>query len=234
MPSLKANGIEINYEIKGQGPPLTMIMGMSCSLRQWEWMTDLLSETFQIITFDNRGAGKSGKPDIEYSTEMLAKDTFCLLEELKIKKSHVFGISFGGMIAQKFALMFPEVTDCLVLGATMPNFNHFPPSPETLESFQSSALVPIQESVQIIMKLFYSKEFFQKEPALAAKVKEIMITEKEEQSIDIMYRQIGAGMEHDTSEEVRNITAPTLVICGDEDLIAPIRNSRFLTDQILH
>ena len=66
MPILKANGIEIHYEIKGQGPPLTMIMVMSCSLRQWEWMTDLLSDTFQVITFDNRGAGKSGKPDIEY------------------------------------------------------------------------------------------------------------------------------------------------------------------------
>jgi pimeloyl-ACP methyl ester carboxylesterase len=209
-----------------------MIMGMSCSLRQWEWMTDLLSDTFQVITFDNRGAGKSGKPDIEYTTEMLAKDTFCLLEELKIKKSHIFGISFGGMIAQRFALMFPEMTDRLVLGATMPNFTLFSPSETTVESFQSSALVPIPESVQIVMKLFYTNDFFQEKPDLVAKIKEIMSAEKEEQSIDIMYRQIGAGMEHDTAGVVSNITSPTLIICGEKDLIAPIENSRFLAAEI--
>ena len=76
MPTITANGIKINYNVKGKGPALTMIMGMSCSLRQWEWMSDILSNTFQVITFDNRGAGSSDKPDIDYSTEMLAKDTF--------------------------------------------------------------------------------------------------------------------------------------------------------------
>ncbi len=160
MPTLKANGIEINYETKGQGPPLTMIMGMSCSLNQWAWMTDILSDTFQVITFDNRGSGKSSKPDIEYSTEMLAEDTFCLLKELGIKKSHIFGISFGGMIAQRFAFMFPGATDHLVLGATMPSFNRFPPSPETLASFQSSSLANASESVQIVMALFIQKIFY--------------------------------------------------------------------------
>jgi pimeloyl-ACP methyl ester carboxylesterase len=232
MPILKANGIEIHYEIKGQGPPLTMIMGMSCSLRQWEWMTNLLSDTFQIITFDNRGAGKSGKPDIEYSTEMLAKDTFCLLEELQIKKSHIFGISFGGMIAQRFALMFPEITDRLVLGATMPNFTRFPPSETTVESFQASSLAEMSESVQIVMELFFTNDFLQNNLETVAKVKEIMITEKKEQSLDILYRQIGAGMEHDMLGEVKNIASPTLVICGNKDLIAPIENSRFLASEI--
>ena len=232
MPTITANGIKINYNVKGKGPALTMIMGMSCSLRQWEWMADILSNTFQVITFDNRGAGSSDKPDIDYSTEMLAKDTFCLLEELKIKKSHIFGISFGGMIAQRFALMFPDMIDRLVLGATMPSFNRFPPSPKTLESFQSSALVAASESVQIVMGLFYNKEFFVNNPEVTARVKNIMIKEKEEQGLDILYRQLGAAMEHDTLEDVKKITAPTLVICGTEDLIAPITNSRFMAEQI--
>ncbi len=232
MPTLKANGIEINYETKGQGPPLTMIMGMSCSLRQWAWMADILSDTFQVITFDNRGAGKSSKPDIDYSTEMLAEDTFCLLKELGIKKSHIFGISFGGMIAQRFALMFPDATDHLVLGATMPSFSRFPPSPETLESFQSSSLVAGAESVQIVMELFYTKNFLQNSPETAAEVKDIMIREKEEQGMDILYRQLGAAAEHDTLDNVNKITAPTLVICGTGDLISPIANSRFMADQI--
>jgi len=232
MPTLKANGIEINYETKGQGPPLTMIMGMSCTLRQWAWMTDILADSFQVITFDNRGAGKSSKPDIDYSTEMLAEDTFCLLKELGIKKSHIFGISFGGMIAQRFAFMFPGATDRLVLGATMPSFNRFPPSPETLEAFQSSSLAAASESVQIVMELFYTKNFLHNSLETATKVKDIMIKEKEEQGLDILYRQLGAAAEHDMLEEVKQITAPTLIICGTNDLISPIANSRFMAGQI--
>ena len=183
MPTITANGIEINYEIKGQGPSLTMILGMEGSIRQWEWMADILSDTFQVITFDNRGAGKSGKPDIEYSTEMLAKDTFCLLEELKIKKSHIFGISFGGMIAQRFALMFPEVTDRLVLGATMPNFTLFPPAETTVETFQTAALMSIPESVQIMMELFFTKDFFQKSLIWLQSFKETMSAEKRRKAL---------------------------------------------------
>jgi len=59
-----------------------------------------------------------------------------------------------------------------------------------------------------------------------------MIAEKEEQSMEIMYRQMGAAMEHDMLDDIKNIKAPTLVICGDEDLIAPIENSRFLAKEI--
>lgn len=232
MPILKANQIKLNYEIKGEGPPLTMIMGMSCSLRQWQWMTDKLSETFQVITFDNRGAGLSDKPDIEYSTELMAKDIRSLLNQLGINKSHIFGISFGGMIAQRFALMFPEMTDCLVLGATMPSFDRFPPSSATIESLQKSSLAPVPDSVQIVMELFFTQDFLQSRPEDAAKIKEIMIKEKNEQSLDILYRQMGAAMAHNLLEDVQKIKAPTLVICGDEDLIAPVENSRFLSSEI--
>ena len=232
MPTLTINGLEINYEVKGQGPALTMIMGISCSLRQWTWMRDVLSKNFKVITFDNRGSGKSDKPDIDYTTEMLAEDTFLLLKQLGITKSHIFGVSFGGMIAQRFALMYPQITDHLVLGATMPSFDCFAPSPETVESLQVSSLADISESVQIVMELFFTQDFLQNKPEDAAKIKEIMIKEKEEQSLDILYRQMGAAMAHNVLEEVNNITAPTLVICGDKDLIAPIENSCFLADQI--
>jgi len=232
MPTLKANQIKINYEIKGEGPPLTMIMGMSCSLRQWQWMTDKLSETFQVITFDNRGAGMSDKPDIEYTTELMAEDIHSLLSQLGINKSHIFGISFGGMIAQRFALMFPEITDGLVLGATMPSWDRFPPSSATIEALQTSSLAPASESVQIVMELFFTPDFLQNKPVDAAKIKEIMIKEKEEQRLDILYRQMGAAMGHDMVNNVKNIKVPTLVICGTKDLIAPIENSRFLARKI--
>lgn len=186
MPTLTANGINIYYEIKGQGPPLTLIMGQSCSLNQWKWMADILSGSFQVITFDNRGAGRSEKPDVAYSMEMLATDTRCLLEKLGIAKSHVFGVSFGGMIAQRFALMYPDAVDRLILGATMPNYYRFPPTQETIEALQSSALVSLQDRVKIIMDLFYTTDFSLKHPARAEEIHQIMCTEKEEQAAEII------------------------------------------------
>jgi len=232
MPTLTANGIDIYYELRGQGPPLTLIMGQSCSLHQWKWMADILSGRFQVITFDNRGAGRSEKPDVAYSTAMMATDTRCLLEKLGIAKSHVFGVSFGGMIAQKFALMYPDAVDRLILGATMPNYYRFPPTQETIEALQSSALLSLPEGVKIIMNLFYTTDFFSKHPARAEEIHQIMCTEKEEQAQNIMYRQMGAGMEHNTLNELNNIKNASLIICGDDDPITPVENSRYMATKI--
>jgi len=55
MASVNANGIEIYYQTNGNGPPLTLIMGLGCSARQWQWMLPVLSTAFQVIAFDNRG-----------------------------------------------------------------------------------------------------------------------------------------------------------------------------------
>ena len=232
MATVKANGLEIYYEITGNGPSLTMIMGLGCSSRQWEWMVPLLSRSFQVLTFDNRGAGRTGKPDMEYTTDLFAEDTCALLNTLRIEKTHIFGISVGGMIAQKFALKYPEKVNRLVLGCTMPNFYHLPPAAEDLQSMQESQLLPPDDSVEVMMQLFLSKKYFAANPDQTAKLKRIMLIEKEEQGAEAFLRQLGAAMNHDTLDEIKNITAPTLVISGSLDPIAPVENARFLAGQI--
>ena len=232
MATVKANGIELFYEITGSGPPLTMIMGLGCSSRQWQWMVPLLAESFKVITFDNRGVGRTSKPDMEYSTDLFAEDCAALLNALDIERTHIFGISVGGMIAQKCALNYPEMVDRLVLGCTMPNFFHLPPAAEDSERMQSSQLLPPDESVDVMMRLFLSETFFNESPDHAAALKEIMLTEKMEQGEDAFLLQLGAAMGHDTLEQVKDISAPTLIIAGDVDPMAPVANSRFLAEQI--
>jgi len=232
MATVKANGIEIYYEIAGDGPPLTMIMGLGCSSRQWQWMVPLLAESFQVITFDNRGVGRTDKPDMEYSTDLFADDIAALLNAVNIDRTHIFGISVGGMIAQKFVLNHPELVDRLVLGCTMPNFFHLPPATEDSQRMQESQLLPADESVDVMMRLFLSENFFTESPDLVAQLKEVMLTEKLEQGEDAFLLQLGAGMSHDTLEQVKHITAPTLVITGDLDPMAPVENARFLAEQI--
>ena len=232
MATVKANGIEIFYEITGSGPPLTMIMGLGCSSRQWQWMLPLLAESFRVITFDNRGVGRSGKPDGEYTTDLFADDTAALLTTLGIDKTHVFGISVGGMIAQKFALNHPEKVDHLMLGCTMPSFFHLPPAAENVERLQGSQLLPPGSGVDEIIHLFLSETFCGEHPERVAALKEIMLIEKREQGEDAFFLQLGAAMDHDTLEQVKYIEAPTLVITGDADPVAPVENARFLAAQI--
>ena len=232
MPTIKANGIEIYYEVTGSGPPLTLIMGLGCSARQWQWMVSVFAESFQVITFDNRGVGRTGKPDMDYTTEMFADDTHGLLKALKIDKTHLLGASVGGMIAQRFALKYPGMLDRLVLGCTMPNFTHLSPTDEVLQRMQKSQMVSLDEGVEIMMRLFLSEQFFTDKPDQTAKLREVMTTEKKEQGTDAFLRQLGAAMTHDTLNEVKDIKAPTLAITGELDPIAPVENARFLAEQI--
>ena len=234
MATVQANGIEIYYEITGSGPPLTLIMGLACSARQWEWMVPVLAESFQVITFDNRGVGRTSKPDMDYTTDMFAEDTCALLNTLGIVKSHIFGVSVGGMIAQKFALKYPDMVDRLILGCTMPNFTHIPPTPDDSQILQESQVVPFEEGVEKMMQLFLTEQFFKAEPDQVARLKEVMMIEKKEQGQEPFYRQLGAAMNHTTLNDVKDITVPTLIISGTADRMVPIENARFLAEQIPH
>jgi pimeloyl-ACP methyl ester carboxylesterase len=132
VPKVQANGIEIVYEETGDaaGPPLLLITGLSGQLISWpaEFIERLRKKGYRIITFDNRDAGLStsldaaGYPNIigmiarmpgaepPYTIEDMADDTAGLLDALGIERAHIFGISMGGMIAQAFAIRYPERT----------------------------------------------------------------------------------------------------------------------------
>ena len=115
---VKANGIEINYEIEGSGPWLTMSHSLACNLHMWDPQMPALTKKFKVLRFDTRGHGQSSAPAGEYTLEQLADDLKGLLDALKIKQTHYAGLSMGGMIAQAFALKYPGVFQSMVLADT--------------------------------------------------------------------------------------------------------------------
>jgi len=112
------NGIKISYRIFGNGFPVIFIHGYGAKKEIWKPQVVEISKRFQVITFDLRGTGESDRPNIPYTMKMMAEDVNGLAEFLKIKKAHIIGRSFGGMIAQNFALLFPQKVEKLVLIAT--------------------------------------------------------------------------------------------------------------------
>lgn len=109
------DNLDIYYEIHGRGPPLLLIHGLGSSTRDWELQRDYFASGFQVIVFDVRGHGRSGKPPGPYSVRQFAADTVGLLRQLGTAPAHVVGLSMGGMIAFQLALDAPELVGTLTI-----------------------------------------------------------------------------------------------------------------------
>ncbi len=115
---IKTNGIEINYEIAGEGPWLTLSHSLACNLHMWDDQMAALTKKFKVLRFDTRGHGRSDAPPGPYTLEQMADDVKGLLDALGIKHTHWMGLSMGGMIGETFALKYPGVFQSMVLADT--------------------------------------------------------------------------------------------------------------------
>ena len=114
MPTAQIGDIHMHYDTRGQGEPLLLIMGYRGSGFMWgEEFITLLSRSFQVIYFDNRGTGLSDKPNTLYTIPIMADDAAGLLRHLGIRQADVVGVSMGGMIAQELVLRHPQMVDDL-------------------------------------------------------------------------------------------------------------------------
>ena len=114
MPGIKVNSININYETDGSGPAVVFINGLTMTLAGWAYQIQPFSKSYSLLRYDCRGQGGSEKPLEPYTQEMHAEDLNALLTSLGIEKAHIVGLSNGGMIAQHFALKYPEKTGAIV------------------------------------------------------------------------------------------------------------------------
>ena len=119
MPVVRVGDIDMYYELHGEGPPVVVICGLGGVLSDTEWLTRALAEVNRVLVFDNRGAGRTDKPEAPYSIPMMAADTDGLMDALGIRQASVLGISMGGRIALELALSYPDRVSRLILVSTM-------------------------------------------------------------------------------------------------------------------
>ena len=108
MSKVQANGIEFYYERHGKGYPLILIYGLPNHVGRWEKIIPELKDFFEVIVFDNRGAGRTEASPPPYSVELFADDVIALMDALEIKKAHMVGFSMGSAIIQTIALRKAE------------------------------------------------------------------------------------------------------------------------------
>lgn len=118
MPSVQVNGITIYYEVHGAGDPLLLIGGLGSDITLFGGVLAGLTKQRKVVAFDNRGSGRSDKPDAPYTIELMAADAVGVLDSLAIEQADVLGVSMGGRIALELALSRPGRVRRLVLVST--------------------------------------------------------------------------------------------------------------------
>lgn len=118
MPTVSVDGLRMHYELAGAGPPLVLIGGLGLDLSEYGQLIDALAPHYRVLAFDNRGAGRTEKPDEPYTVRQMAGDTAGLMQALGVERAHVVGMSLGGRIALDLALAHPQRVRSLVLVST--------------------------------------------------------------------------------------------------------------------
>lgn len=231
MPWTDAPGFRMYYESCGGGPALLLINGLGSDHSEWLHQVPAFAARFRVVTFDNRGTGRSDIPPGPYTTAQMADDAAALLRSLGIGKSHVLGVSFGGMIAQEAALRHPGLVDRLVLGCTGPGGNlSVRPSPEAMAAFALQDGGDTETELRRMLPFLYSDACIRDRPE---EVEGFVRRRLEHPTTPEGYlAQLSAAVSHDASERLEKIRARTLVITGDADRLVHWENSLRMAGRI--
>lgn len=237
MPNVQANGISIYYEIHpaknlyADPTPLLMIMGLGLNSMAWHKNLPGLNANHTVIIFDNRGTGRSSKPDAPYSIRQMADDTAALLDAIKVRRAHIFGYSMGGMIAQELAINYPQKVKSLILGGTTPGgLVATLPSLSVGNAMLQRGNMRGTAGYEPLTGVIYSPEFIKNHPAEIA----------EDNTVRLIYptpayafqHQLAACIRHHTFNRLDQLQMPTLVFAGTADRLIPPQNSRLLASRI--
>ncbi len=244
MPHSLVNGIQIYSELHGTDSdlddhltrgrlPVLNITGTGGDLRVSRPQSNPLNKSFQVLHYDQRGLGQTDKPETRYEMADYADDAAALIKSNGWEKCHVVGTSFGGMVAQHLAIRHPERVARLVLLCTSPGGSK--------PSFPLHLIedLDVESRIEMMLGLFDSRwnpGADEPIPGLPAAVYDGYIELSRKELLPEVQagrvRQLDARSRHDTEQRLKEITAPTLVVAGEWDDLAPPRNSIAIAEAI--
>ena len=206
MPFAKVEDIKMYYQILGEGKPLLIIWGIGGELPSLVKQLQRELKGYQLIIFDNRGVGRTDKPDIQYTIEMMAADTIGLMDELGIESTEILGISMGSRIALTIAAKNPERVNSLILNVAAAR------SPQKNNKNAAMAFEKLKIAV--------------KDPQTLNAMGKYPPSEKS------FLRLIDALERFDGTKLLKNIMAPTVIINGTNDNSTPVKCAEELKNKI--
>lgn len=212
MPTISCNGIDLYYEVNGKGQPLLFIHGLGSSTRDWEFQVPEFSKSYQVITFDLRGQGKSGKPAGPYSIPLLASDAAALMKALGLQSAHVVGISLGGGVAIQLALNAPELVKTLVVVNSGPAMAASPA--DARKEIEGRVALVQQYGMRAMGEVLGPRLLPKPEHAT---LRQTFVDRWAENDPRAYIDTLLALADWNVLDEIKSIRCPTLVIAADQD-----------------
>lgn len=234
MPILKHDNIETHYFLEGEGEPLVFIHGFGTKYQGWDFQISYFKKKLKVIALDNRGVGKSSRPNYPYTIDMFVEDIKTLLDHLNIREIHLCGISLGGMIVQNFAIKYPKMVKTLILCATSAYYLAGP----LMESFELIRELSIEEQVEALLPFTHSRTFIKKlredqELFNTIKMDTLFITPmRNPTQFEDYMNQANSMYTHDTRSFLKDIKMPTLIIGAQKDRLIPPLHQEYLHENI--
>ncbi|MGH3165320.1 MAG: alpha/beta fold hydrolase [Trebonia sp.] len=232
MPVVRANNIDIYYEVQGQGEPLVLIPYLAADQACYAFQVADYAGQFTCYTVDLRGAGLSGKPEGTYTTELLADDIAAFMSAVGISSAHVAGLSLGAATGMWLAAKYPPLVKTLSLHsgwtATDPYLR------VVVESWRTMAKALDSVTEVVIRGIFpwcFTPELYAARPEYVDSLADF-VRGRPMPPVDAFLRQSGAVLSHDASEVLGLIQAPAQVTFGRHDAATSTRFAGPLTEAI--
>lgn len=228
MPELQVDGARLHYEVDGpgDGTPIMLSNSLASNYTMWDLQVEPLEmEGFRVIRYDSRGHGRSEAPEGPYSIELLADDAVALMDHLELDSVHFCGLSKGGMVGQMLGARHPGRIRSLCIADSAA----FMPAKDMWE--QRIATVReggMQAVVDGTVDRWFTKPGQHRIPDEVEKVRGMILSTPPAGFIACGQ----AIMAMDLRQSNRTITAPTLVICGEEDTGTTPEQAREIADAI--
>jgi pimeloyl-ACP methyl ester carboxylesterase len=186
VPDAYNGDVRIHFEISGTGDALLVLPGLGVDSRELRGLVEPLAKDRTVVVVDNRGVGRSDKPDEPYTIELMAADAIAVLDAAGIERASVLGYSMGGRIALHLAITHPQRVDRLVLLAT---------GARTIATWNRNLLFAVSPYLPVGPT--------PRQPVFAFK------------------RQRAASQGYDGRRRLPDVQAPTLILHGRRDRVAP-------------
>jgi pimeloyl-ACP methyl ester carboxylesterase len=231
MPYTEAgDGARIYYRTSGPtgADPLVLIMGLGWDMTGWQLLMPHLGG-FRVLRLDNRGTGRSDKPNRPYSIRQMALDVIRCMNAAGIDAAHLYGASLGSMIAQEVALDYPARVRSLILGCPSPGAISIPGSPGILRILLNREALSPEESFMKATPFLYGRSLTERPEA----IEEVMRRRIASRADPIgVRRQLEAVLKWSSLRRLRGLHAPTLIMHGDKDRLIPLSNGRLIATLI--
>lgn len=227
MDSINTNGIDIRHDVQGSGPWLLLAHSLATDLTLWDDNLAALTARFRVLRFDSRGHGGTAAPEGPYDFGMLAADALGLMDALGVGRAHFCGISLGGMIAQHVALAAPQRIDRLVLVSTTSGYSAEARAlwTERIAGVRANGMAPL---VQPTLERWFTPPYRAAHPQVMERIGGLV-------GATPPAGYIGSGQaiaRLDTTDRLKELRCPTLVIAGAEDAGTPPAMGRTIADRV--